>query len=78
MFSEEIFWYNSIPGRKPSYLCHVRPQTTDVPHPGASTLISAPQPKQLVHHARFSHRPKRCQRQVKTKLILAVSSLTTI
>ena len=24
------------------YLCPVGPSTTDVPHPGASTLISAP------------------------------------
>ena len=29
------------------YLCPVGPRTTDVPHPGASTLISAPQSKQL-------------------------------
>ena len=30
-------------------MCPVRPRTTDVPHPGASTLISAPQSKQLGH-----------------------------
>ena len=48
-FGEETFGYNYNPGSKPSYLCPVGPRTTDVPHPGASTLISAPRSKQLGH-----------------------------
>ena len=30
-------------------LCPVGPRTTDIPHPGASTLISAPRSNQLGH-----------------------------
>ena len=33
----------------PSYLCPVAPRTTDVPHPGASTLISVPLSNQIGH-----------------------------
>ena len=37
---------------EPSYLCPVGPRTTDVPHPGASTLISAPRSNQLSYQVR--------------------------
>ena len=50
---EEKLGYSCTLGLKPSYLCPVGPRTTDVPHPGASTLISAPQSKQLGHQGRY-------------------------
>ena len=52
-FSEETIGYNCTPGWKPSYLCPIGPPTTDGPHPGASTLISAPLSKQLGHQGLF-------------------------
>ena len=47
-FSEETFGYNCIVPQDEN-LSTCASSTTNVLHPGASTLISAPQSKQLAH-----------------------------
>ena len=47
-------WLFLCYGDKMSYSYSVGPRTTDAPHPGASTLFSAPRSKQLGHQGRYT------------------------
>ena len=54
-FRRGNLWVQLYSRMKTFLLVPAGPRTTDVPHPGASTLISAPRSNQLSNQAYLSH-----------------------